>query len=254
MVKRRREPEVMDEPGLDPGQHMAALRGLARINAISASARILWSPVAELAGRLRTSRLRVLDVAAGAGDIPIAMWRKAQRMGLDLEIQGIDISDRAVTFARERAEACGAPIHFTRLDAVRDSLPVGFDVVVCSLFLHHVDEEVATNLLAKLGSSAAYLMLVNDLRRSRRGLLLAHVAARLLTRSPVVRADAPRSVRAAFTLGEVRRLAAAAGLHDAKVVPRWPCRFLLAWYRQTNIAASANMPGPNANATQGRGA
>ena len=61
------------------------------------------------------------------------------------------------------------------------------------------------------------------------GFCMAYSAARLLTRSHVVHTDAVLSVRAAFTVEEVRQLASAAGLSDAKVVPRWPSRFVVSW-------------------------
>ena len=77
----------------------------------------------------------------------------------------------------------------------------------------------------------APLVLVNDLERGLAGLTLAHLGTRLLSRSDVVHTDGPLSVRAAFTVPEVRALAAAAGLTGAVVVRRWPCRFLLTWTR-----------------------
>jgi hypothetical protein len=85
-------------------------------------------------------------------------------------------------------------------------------------------------LLTKMRQATRHLVLVNDLRRCRSGLILAHAAARLLTRSNVVHVDAPRSVRAAFTIDEMRRLSVEAGLRGAIVRRRWPCRFLLTWH------------------------
>jgi hypothetical protein len=82
-----------------------------------------------------------------------------------------------------------------------------------------------------MGGATRHLILVNDLCRSHWGLALAHFAGRVLTRSPVVRVDAVRSVRAAFTLAEVRALAAAAGLQGAQLARRWPARYLLSWQR-----------------------
>jgi hypothetical protein len=80
-----------------------------------------------------------------------------------------------------------------------------------------------------MAETAGRLVLVNDLNRSLTGLVLAHVATRLLTLSSVVHADGPRSVRAAFTPNEVRALAERAGLSGAVVARRWPCRWLLTW-------------------------
>ena len=62
-------------------------------------------------------------------------------------------------------------------------------------------------------------------------LALAHFAGRVLTRSPVVRLDAVRSVRAALTLAEVRELAAAADMSHISLARKWPCRYLLSWRR-----------------------
>src|SRR5438270_753420 len=72
---RRRRPEIMDQPGLSPARHARALRGLARINFFSGSARILWRPLAELGREL--GPLRILDVATGGGDLPVRLARKA---------------------------------------------------------------------------------------------------------------------------------------------------------------------------------
>ena len=58
------------------------------------------------------------------------------------------------------------------------------------------------------------------------------MAGHLLTRSPVVRVDAVRSVRAAFTMAEVQAMSLVAGLNGATISRRWPCRYLLAWRRR----------------------
>jgi hypothetical protein len=78
----------------------------------------------------------------------------------------------------------------------------GFDVVTCSLFLHHLTSDQATNLLMRM-AAAGRLLLANDLRRCVSGYLMAQLACRCLTRSPIVRYDGPQSVANAFTI--VRR-------------------------------------------------
>ena len=49
LARRDRQPELMDDPALDPAEHRVALAALARINRISRSAGILWPAVKELA-------------------------------------------------------------------------------------------------------------------------------------------------------------------------------------------------------------
>jgi 2-polyprenyl-3-methyl-5-hydroxy-6-metoxy-1,4-benzoquinol methylase len=223
----------MDQPDLDASRHAHALAGLARINFFSRSSGTLFRPLRDLQARLGSSRLRILDVATGGGDIPIRLWRRAARAGLDWRIAGCDVSPVAVGHARDRARD-RALVHFFVHDALERPLPGPYDAVICSRFLHHLEEESAAGLLrsmANLTGGGPELVLVNDLDRSLRGLILAHLASRLLTTSRVVHTDGPRSVEAAFTRNEALALAERAGLRGATVDRRWPCRWLLSWSR-----------------------
>lgn len=223
---RRYAAERMDDPSLDPALHEGALRGLERINAISATARALWGPLVRLAG---TRPLRVLDLACGAGDVAIGLRRRARHAGRPIDVAACDVSPRAVAHARERAEAGGEAVEFFACDVLKDPFPRGYDVHVCSLFLHHLREGEAVELLRRMATGRA--LLVSDLVRSRPGYWAARVGTRLLTRSAVVHADARASVEGAFTRAELHALADAAGLKGARIRPHWPFRMLLEWSR-----------------------
>lgn len=221
--------ERMDDPTLPADLHRAALSGLTRLNRWSRSERIVWQPLARLLAEGRP--LRVLDVATGAGDIPVALRRRAVRRRWDLRIDGCDVSEQALMYARSYAARQGAAVRFFRHDAVRDELPGDYDAIVCSLFLHHLSTDEAVSLLRRMADAARRLVVINDLRRSHVGVCLAHAATRLMSRSPIVRADGPQSARAAFTAHEATELARRAGLVGATVERRWPYRLLLQWRR-----------------------
>jgi 2-polyprenyl-3-methyl-5-hydroxy-6-metoxy-1,4-benzoquinol methylase len=231
LAQRQLEPEDMDDPAIATERLHGALTGLTRINFVSDSARIVWSPIRRLARKLNVDRLRVLDIATGAGDVPRALWRRARRAGIELETHGIDFSPRSVEFATQRAKSTKTPVTYECRDALTDDLPTNFDVVMCSLFLHHLSNDDAVKLIARMAAATRRLVLVSDLRRCRYGLALAYVASRVLTRCQVVHVDALRSVRAAFTIAELRNMADKAGLTDATVARRWPARMLLTWQR-----------------------
>ena len=232
LVKRRRLPELMDDPGLSRVAHFRALAGLSRLNDWSGSVRIIWRAIRALNRGGNPAGLRILDLATGAGDIPIGLWHRARRSGMPVEIDACDISPVALEYARRRSGEQGVGIRFFACDALKLDCAMEYDVVISSLFLHHLSEDQATKLLRVMSTAARRMVLVNDLVRSSAGYALARAATRILTRSHVVHVDGPRSVESAFSCREALELARSAGLVGAGVVPKWPCRFLLTWVRQ----------------------
>jgi SAM-dependent methyltransferase len=222
----------MDQPELNASEHAAALRGLGRINRVSFSASILWPAIADWLKDHPGRPIRVLDLAAGGGDVPIDLARRARLAGLDVQIEGCDISPVAVAFAAQAARDADVLVRFYQLDALNERLPKDYNILMCSLFLHHLAEDAAAALLRKMAGAAGSMILVNDLIRSPAGFWLAQVGCRLLSRSPIVRHDGPASVQSAFSLAEARELAARAGLEGARLERRWPWRFLLSWSRE----------------------
>jgi SAM-dependent methyltransferase len=234
LTGRNRMPELMDDPSLAPDRHAAALRGLARLNRAAGAARVLWPSLLREALAAGSRPLQVLDLATGSGDLPAALLRRGRRAGLAMNIDGCDLSPVAVATASRRADDASfghgrQSSRFFVLDVLNDAIPDGYDIIMCSLFMHHLSEEQVVSILYRMRCAAGRLVLVSDLERRRDGLLLARAASRLLTLSDVVHTDAVLSVRAAFTLDEFAELADEAGLAGARLERRWPCRFLLEW-------------------------
>lgn len=221
------EPELMDDPRLDPEAHVHALRGLARINRVSFAVRGHLAPLRAAAAGLGRP-VRVLDVAAGSGDVAVSLAALAARSGIGIELTLADVSPVAIDAARGRARAAGIAARGVVLDALAGPLPAA-DLVLCSLFLHHLDESGVVRLLSNVRASGSRRLSVSDLRRCTAGTALACIVPRVLTRSFVVHTDAVRSARAAWTVEELRQLAGRAGLGGAVVRACFPCRMRLDW-------------------------
>lgn len=233
LAARNRQPELMDQPGLDRVLHDHALRSLSRINWLSRTSGMIWKPIRRLAHEARLDRpLRILDVACGGGDVALRLARLAGRDNISVEVDGCDINSVAVDHAREEAlRRRAGSVGFFLHDAVAGPLPAGYDVVICSLFLHHLDDAQAEQMLRRMAAAAGRMIVISDLRRSRFAYAMAWAACHAVTRSPIVHVDGPLSVAAAFTVLEARGLADRAGLGQATIMRYWPERFLLVWRR-----------------------
>ncbi|XZE52319.1 methyltransferase domain-containing protein [Planctomycetaceae bacterium SH139] len=230
MRERVVEPELMDDPNLDPAEHRLALRGLSRLNRFTGVADAVYRRLRRLSA-VSPRPLRVLDVATGSGDLPIRWLKLARRDGFPLQVTGVDMSPLAVSQAGEQAERNQVEADWLVANVLEDDLPNDFDVVCCSLFLHHFEDDDVVQLLRVMRDATdrggeLRRLLVCDLARSRLNLTLVSFAAQLVTRSPVVHCDAALSVRAAMTRREFEGLAETALGFAPRVEPLLPCRFL----------------------------
>lgn len=228
MSQRQMTPERMDDPALDPREHDLALVGLARINRWTGSVGILW-PVIRDEARSLGRPLRLLDVATGSGDIPVSLAKRAKKAGISLTVSGCDVSETAIAAATCRAKKENVEATFFRHDVLNAPLPMGYDIVLASLFLHHLTDDEAIRVIKAMALAAGRMVVISDLSRSSFNKGLVWIGCRLLSRSPVVHFDGPVSVKAAFTPLEATELAIRAGLTGATVTPRFPCRWLLTW-------------------------
>jgi 2-polyprenyl-3-methyl-5-hydroxy-6-metoxy-1,4-benzoquinol methylase len=142
------------------------------------------------------------------------------------QITTLDINEFAVREQRRRAQLASVEIECIQHDCLHQPLPSGFDIVTCSLFMHHLEDHLAARLLQSMQTAADRAVLICDLDRSRINLALVGTASRVLTRSTVVHTDAPLSVRAAYTREEFKRLAEETLMRPVRVERVIPCRFI----------------------------
>jgi len=224
--KRNLQPEMMDDPNLPRDEHLLALRGLARLNRCSGVASVLYRRIRRLAMSRHNRSLTLLDIASGAGDVPLAWANWARKEGWNLQLTLLDNRSLAVEEQQRRAHESNLNVLSLQHDCLNTPLPSGFDVVTCSLFMHHLENHQAGQLLQSMQAASEGSVLVCDLERSVSNLAMASLASWLLSRSKVVHSDADLSVRAAFTMNEFEQLSREALGRPIQVKRIFPCRFL----------------------------
>ncbi|HWL53661.1 MAG TPA: methyltransferase domain-containing protein [Chthoniobacteraceae bacterium] len=170
--------------------------------------------------------LRILDLCTGYGDIPrmIADW--AVPRGIAVEIDAVDFHPATLDIA-QRKSAAYPQIRFLHGDALAYSPPeppARYDLVHCSLALHHFSEADAVRLLERCLHLSRRYVLVTDLERNRLSQFAVWLVTATLYRDPMTRHDARLSVRRAFSAGELDALAKKAGWHGFHRERFLPCR------------------------------
>lgn len=232
MISRARIVEKMDDPGLDRLEHEKALDGLARLNRLSRSATVMWTAIRRYCSLTQRNSISLLDVATGSGDVLLSLCLLAAHEGIEIRATGCDVSEVALNRASRRSRQYNMKANFLCIDALKEPLPYGHDVIVASLFAHHLSDDDVVFFLENAKQSTRHLLLISDLVRSRLNLWVVFAATRLLTRSSVVHFDGPASVCNSFTRAELNALAERACLTGAEIKLAFPCHMLLRWQKK----------------------
>lgn len=227
--------ELLDETEQDLAELAASLRDVRRINLLFGGLGTVRTNLPRLLAATSPERpVTILDLATGSADIPINVVRWARDQGREVEITATDFSEDILKVAARRV-ASYPNIHLLQCDAREVPFPdASFDIVLCSLALHHFPPEDAVRVLAEMDRLSRVGFLVNDLARSRPGYIGAWLVGRLATRNRITRHDAPLSALRAYTPVELRALLERAGVKDV-VVRRSP------WFRMAAIQLKPNL-------------
>jgi 2-polyprenyl-3-methyl-5-hydroxy-6-metoxy-1,4-benzoquinol methylase len=201
------EPELMDRPQPVSGELEVDLRNLRQLNRYFGSYRLIkyflrrWLKP--------NSQMRILDLATGSGDIPRFIVDYARKVGAHVKIDAVDQQASTVEIAR------GLSVAYPEIEFPEGNILTfarePYDMVLCSLALHHFSEADAVAVLKRCHELSKRYVLVSDLRRGALATIGVFLLTGLLFRETMTRIDARLSAERAFSFHEFRILAERAG-------------------------------------------
>jgi SAM-dependent methyltransferase len=218
LARREAAEELLDHAGHDPAELAANLHDIRTVNRLAGGTSTVLRHLPGLVCRVPRGRpVTLLDLATGSGDIPREIHTWAARNARPLRMTLSDRSPQILAAARRALD--GLPgVGFVVCDARAAPIPDrAFDVVLCSLALHHFDPDDAVAVLREMNRLSRTGFIVNDIRRCGAGYAAAWVTSRLATRNRLTRHDMPLSVLRAYTPDELRALLDEAGIPGATV-------------------------------------
>jgi len=212
ITKRPMDPEILDRPDVDPAELHRVFGFVQWVNRRLGGTAAVMKHIQRWSNAWPNDQtIRILDIATGAADIPIAIGNWAKRAGHRVHITGIDLHPVTVRMAKRNV---GHRDDITILQA--DALKLGeqfpadsFEYVHAGLFLHHLHDVDVLTVLAIMDRLATRGVIWNDLVRSP----FTRAAVRVLTIGTpgVVRHDSIVSIANAFTHREAMDVVGRAG-------------------------------------------
>ncbi|MBZ5511281.1 MAG: methyltransferase domain-containing protein [Acidobacteriia bacterium] len=199
-MKRVVTPELLDSDAATPAEVQQTLADLRRINrwfgGISTTRRMLEQVVARLGKRSSApTELTLLDVGAGSGDVSLSAARQIRPPA---QIR-VTLMDRMPAHLPRNGTGtvAGDALALPFLDG-------SFDLVTCSLLIHHLEREQIVHFVNQALRVARVAVLLNDLRREPLHLALMYAGYPLFARLTLH--DGIASVRRAYTPQELKSI------------------------------------------------
>jgi len=156
------------------------------------------------------ARVRIVDLATGSGDIPRLITDYARKIRAQVEIDALDRQPATLEVATKLST--GYPeIYYREADILEWDSVESYDIVLCTLALHHFSDEDAVTVLRRCRELSRKFVLVSDLRRGLLATAGVYLLTALIFREPMTRYDARLSAERAFSFSEMRKLAMGAG-------------------------------------------
>lgn len=228
---RSKAPEMMDDFSLEGEELRDALDKLAGINKLLGGNRVTLQAVEELIrSRPGQKKFKVVDIGCGNGDMLRLLADFARKRSLDFELLGID----ANAFTVAHAASLSAPysnISYRCADVFQDTSDEQFDIVLCTLTLHHFSDREILDLLRIYKSKAALGLVINDLHRSKTAYYLFKAVCFVFGLNRMSREDGLTSILRAFKKEDLQRYSRELGA--PKVSIRWKWAFRYQWIIRT---------------------
>ncbi|MBI3218889.1 MAG: methyltransferase domain-containing protein [Bacteroidetes bacterium] len=228
LLNRSSDIEIMDDLDCRGEVVDQTLRELDFINQwLGGNAVTLHALKKVLKNRSKDQAISIADLGCGSGEMLRLIAKKATQENRPLKLLGIDANPNIIEFAKTHS----SKFHNITFEAVNifsdEFRKRKFDIVLCTLFLHHFTEDQLVAVFKSLHRQTTIGIIVNDIHRHPLAYYSIKWLTQLFSKSAMVKFDAPLSVQRAFTKKELKDILTKAGITNYQLKWKWAFRWQL---------------------------
>ena len=159
--------EIMDDFNMEGDILRDALDKIAKINQLLGGNKLTLQGVKGLLPSLSKSKeIVIVDIGCGNGDMLRTLADFGFKKNLNFRLIGIDANQFTISHAQKLSEKYST-ISYNCQDIFDESFrELKYDIVLCTLTLHHFKDEEIMHLLKTFYTNATIGIVINDLQRS----------------------------------------------------------------------------------------
>jgi 2-polyprenyl-3-methyl-5-hydroxy-6-metoxy-1,4-benzoquinol methylase len=172
-----------------------------------------------------THLVTLADLGCGGGDMLKRIRRWSRKHNINMKLIGIDANPNIIDFARRNTPP-DEQIEYYTLDIFSEEFKKHkFDIVMGTLFFHHFPNEQLIAFFQQLRRQVKRAIIINDIHRHWFAYYSIRFLTRLLSKSEMVKFDAPLSVLRAFKKEDLQNILDTAGFRNYTIKWRWAFRW-----------------------------
>jgi 2-polyprenyl-3-methyl-5-hydroxy-6-metoxy-1,4-benzoquinol methylase len=223
---RTQEAEIMDDFSLEGEELRKALDKIADINQLLGGNKLTIQGVKKLLKKTATNRIiTIADIGCGNGDMLRVLANYGRKNNLHFKLVGIDANAFTINYAKKLSQNYPI-ISYTCVDIFSEDFnSLQYDIILCTLTLHHFNNEQITNIITTFNNNAAIDIVVNDLHRSKIAYRLFEIVCTLFRLNKMSREDGLVSILRGFKKEELEQFSKKLNLKNYTINWRWAFRY-----------------------------
>lgn len=224
--QRTNQSEIMDDFNMEGKVLKDALDKIAKINLVLGGNKLTLDGVKQLIKDNPTDKIiTIVDVGCGNGDMLRSLANYAENNKLNFELIGVDANNCTVNYALELS------LHYPNIkfrceDIFDNSFQeLNYDIVLCTLTLHHFKEEEISKLLEVFKAKAKLGIVINDLERSSISYRLFRVLCFIFRLNDMSREDGLVSILRGFKKPELEQFSKKLNFQNYTIQWKWAFRY-----------------------------
>lgn len=222
---RSNEPELMDDFSMSGEILTDALDKIDRINQLLGGNQVTINGLKQLLDSKNSKTISILDVGCGNGGMLRELADFALKRKLKFDLTGIDANLSTVQHAQQQSQGYPA-IKYICTDIFNEmKQDWNYDVILCTLTLHHFKDQELIALLRFFKKSARIGIVINDLHRSAIAYYLFQAICFLFRLNHMSRLDGLTSILRGFKRKDLEQYSNALKLMDYRIKWKWAFRY-----------------------------
>lgn len=224
--QRSTQQEIMDDLDFQGDEMKNLLKDLKNVNKWLGGNNITIDGLEKLLkNHPKNKSIVILDIGCGDGEI----LRKCAEFGIKndfiFECIGLDFNENILKTAKDRS-ANYQNISFKKVDVLKsEEIIPSCDIVLCTLFLHHFNNENIEHLVKIFLIKSRIGVVINDLKRSKQAFYLFKLVSEIFLKTDTARHDGLVSIARGFKKTELINISKKIENQQSTICWRWAYRY-----------------------------